>query len=237
MADFPPGGTMTRARRQHLRGLAVAAALVGVLAGGCGDDGGSDGTTTVPTTPRPIEEYRAQYLELLTANRCSDQETEGVQTDIAPDGTVGPGDFPALQTRLFPAWEERAEAIADFQDGLAANDWSDELTPLVDALIADLEELRASYRAASQLETFDAFAKFVFPADGAAEGELREALDLATDRDDTIDWCAGVPDLAPTTTTTAPIIDSSTTSSVPGASDPSVPDGSTTSTSGLPVEP
>jgi hypothetical protein len=218
-----------RPRTWRRTGAAAALALAGLS--GCGDDSDSAGTTTVPTTPRPIEEYRTQYVELLTANLCSDQETEAVQAEIAPDGTVGPGDFPALKTRLFPAWVARSEAIADFQDGLASNDWSDELTPLVDELIADLEESRASYRAAAQLETFDAFAKFVFPADGVGEGKLREALDLAPDRDDAIDWCAGVPDLGPTTTTTAPaVVDSTTSTSVAGVADGSVPDESTTST-------
>lgn len=190
---------------------------------GCGGDDSTGSTTTTPTTPRSTEEYRAQYLDLLTPNLCSDQETVAVQKDIAPNNTVGPDDFPVIQERLFPAWATRSEAISDFQDGLASVDWSDELSPIVDELIADLEESRATYRAASELETFDAFAKFVFPATGLGEGKMRAKLEIPTDRDDTIDWCAGVPDLAPPTTTTVP---ASTTTGLP--TDSTVPADSTT---------
>jgi hypothetical protein len=211
--------------------LAAAALAVGLLAA-CGGDDNSSAPTTTPTTPKPIEEYRAQYLELLTANKCSDQETVAVQHEIAPNNTVGPDDFPVIKDRLFPAWATRSEGIAEFQDGLASADWSDKLTPIVDELIADLEESRASYRAASELETFDAFAQFVFPSTGDGEGKMRKALDIPTDQDDTIDWCAGVPDLGPTTTTTAV---AETTTSL-GAADSSVPEDSTTTT-GTPAEP
>jgi hypothetical protein len=211
--------------RRRVRGLAAAilasSLAVGVLAA-CGGDDDTASTTTVPTTPKPIEDYRRQYLELLTANRCSHQETVAVQKEIAPNNTVGPGDFPVIKDRLFPAWAARSEAIAEFQDGLAAAEWSDALNPLVDELLAVLEESRASYRAASELETFDAFAAFVFPADGLGEGKLREALDIPTDQDDAIDWCAGVPDLGPTTTTTA----ASTTTTV--TPEPGLPEDSTT---------
>jgi hypothetical protein len=213
-------------RSAGLRRAVLATALAGGLLVGCGGDDGSESTTTVPTTPKALEEYRAQYLNLLTANLCSNQETVDVQEEIAPSGTVGPADFPAIQERLFPAWADRSDDIADFQDGLAQADWSDRLTPLVDELIADLEETRASYRAASQLETFEAFAQFVFAASGDSETKLRQALEIPTDQDDAIDWCAGVPDLGPPPTTTTAVAESTTTSVL--ATDGSVTDDATT---------
>jgi hypothetical protein len=212
--------------RRTTRALGAAAAVAlaaACLLAACGGDDGAAVTTTTPTTPKPLEEYRAQYLDLLTPNLCSNQETVAIQREIAPNNTVGPGDFPVIEEKLFPAWAARAEAIGEFQDGLANADWSDELTPLVDELIADLEESRVSYKTASELTTFDAFAAFVFPATGDGEDKVRAKLDLPTDQDDAIDWCAGVPDLGPTTTTTAA---AATTTSL--TTDPSLTDGSST---------
>ena len=75
----------------------------------------------------------------------------------------------------------------------------------------------------------------MFPADGEAEGELRAALELPTDQDDGIDWCAGIPPLGPTTTTSAEPLEGATTSSVApedgtvdGADGEAPPDGTTT---------
>jgi hypothetical protein len=182
-------------------GSAVRIAVIGALAltsTACGgDDGGSAAEVTTTTVePRPVEEYRQDYLVLLTASECNASETDAIQDEIAPDGSVEVADFPVIQARLQPAWETRAEAIAAFQDGLANGDWSAELDPLVDAFISHLEEIRTVYRSGSTVDSFEAFGTLIFPADGTSQSDLHKELGLPAPKDlEGTEWCNGVPAL------------------------------------------
>lgn len=188
---------MTRHARVIRLGVAGALSLGAI--GGCGGDEGSAADDAAPrttTTAADLSVYRQQYLGLLTANECSAAETTAVQNEIAPTGTVDAEDFPILRERLQPAWAARAEAIASFQDGLANGGWSGELDPLVDEVIAHLEEIRAVYRSGSTVESFEEFGALIFPPDGTSEIDLHAALELPPpDELQDADWCNGVPPL------------------------------------------
>lgn len=169
-------------------------ALLLAAAAACGGDDAAPEASSTTTTSAPIETYRQQYLVLLTANECNAAETIAVQDEIATDGRVDASDFPAIEARLQPAWGERADAIAAFQDGLANGDWSEKLNPLIDDFLAHLEEIRTVYRAGSIVESFEEFGTLIFPATGTTEADLNEALGLPSPTElEGTEWCNGVP--------------------------------------------